>query len=437
MPDLVSFFPALRPRLGRLGFLAATGFGAMALGAGFPAQARVGDAAWAQCVWRTAPVSAGNWLGMETPRWADNLATPAERLGHRLIAVCNGEAADERRPNRNPSWDALKSALRRARPRDAGTSETGAPNVLLCSHRARASGRNSVYRIDIVREAAGARTIVFQQYFQGQEDRLLRLPQDLRIIPAPETELTVACEAIASTGGLADAEVGTDGVEIAERKGAATRAFTILAALIAGAFAAQGASAQIASGFSGSSSTTDMGAEEAWQTLRAFGTCYASRYLPDALALIATEPASRAEAETYRRLFRRDNQYCLGDGTELRMSVTMVRGAIAEGLYRNGAALPPALAQSVPASGVPIRTLSEAARCYVATHRDRARALVGETAPASRQELAALDRMAPDFFRCVPATARGRQFNATQIRYRLAEALLRTPPPPYASAGQR
>jgi hypothetical protein len=38
--------------------------------------------------------------------------------------------------------------------------------------------------------------------------------------------------------------------------------------------------------------------------------------------------------------------------------------------------------------------------------------------------------MGPDFFRCVPPNARTYQFRATDVRYRLAEALLRLRPEP-------
>lgn len=217
------------------------------------------------------------------------------------------------------------------------------------------------------------------------------------------------------------------------RRRAKTFTFLGITALMAGGLAEQSAAAQISSGYSGTSTTSTFGSDEAWRTLRAFGYCYASRNLPGALALIATEPGSRTEADTYRRLFRGDSQ-CLGGDTELRMSLIMVRGAIAEGLYRHGAALPANLVLPVPEPGAPIRTLSEAARCYTAAHRDRVRALVDETRPGSRQEFAALTDMAPDFFRCVPDTARGRQFDSTQLRFRLAEALLRMPA---ASAGPR
>ncbi|MEA3042510.1 MAG: hypothetical protein QOJ53_2329 [Sphingomonadales bacterium] len=215
------------------------------------------------------------------------------------------------------------------------------------------------------------------------------------------------------------------------------RVFIGIAALLAAGLTHQAASAQVGAGYSGSSSMTTFDNEEGMRTLGVFGICYASNNLTDALALIATEPGSRAEADTYRRLFRRDSQSCLGEATELRVPVSLVRGAIAEGLYKRGAALPANLALAAPAAGAPIRTLSEAARCYIAAHRDEARALVERIPPGGRRELAALNAMAPAFFRCVPDTARGRSFDATLIRFRLAEALFRMAPAPPAAAGQR
>jgi len=98
--------------------------------------------------------------------------------------------------------------------------------------------------------------------------------------------------------------------------------------------------------------------------------------------------------------------------------------------------LPPNLALTPPPPGTAIRTLSEAARCYTSGHRQQVRTLIEQTQPGSRQELAALTEMAPDFFRCIPDTARGRRFDTAQIRYRLAEALYRMPATSPAPAGQ-
>ena len=213
------------------------------------------------------------------------------------------------------------------------------------------------------------------------------------------------------------------------RNAAWKHAAMVLTAAGAVVLTAASASAQIAPGQSGSSTTmvfTDNG--EAFRTLNAFAACYARQNTARALELIATEPATREEAQTYRRLFSRDNRSCLGENTELRMPVAMVRGAIAEGLYKNRIALPANLVQSAPAPGE-VRTLSEAARCYTATHREQVRALVEQTTAGSRREFEALGEIAGDFFQCVPETARGRRFDPTQVRFRLAEALLRLPTP--------
>ena len=185
--------------------MAALGFGALFLAFGAPADARVGDGAWAECVWRTAPESAQNWLGMRAPVWTDNLATPAEMLGHRLIAVCSNEAADERRPNRNPNWNQLISAVRRARPDQPATSEEGAPSVWLCRNMIRVGDLDTTYRVDIERRAGDSRITVFQQYFTQHQGQAVRMPQDLRALPPAGAQTSVECRAIASTGALADA----------------------------------------------------------------------------------------------------------------------------------------------------------------------------------------------------------------------------------------
>jgi hypothetical protein len=197
-------------------------------------------------------------------------------------------------------------------------------------------------------------------------------------------------------------------------------------AMAAGAGLACPSVAQIASGYSGSSSMTYLGEDQVWDTVSTFGTCYAGTSRREALTLIATEPNSPAETETYRKLFRKPYQSCLGDVTSLSVPISMVRGAIAEGLYRKKVPLPANLLQSVPAPGK-IHNLSQAALCYVAGHADKARALIATTRAGSKKEFEAVMALMPDFSHCIPAGARNVQFDATQIRFRLAEALLRLP----------
>jgi hypothetical protein len=191
--------------------------------------------------------------------------------------------------------------------------------------------------------------------------------------------------------------------------------------------AAAPAAAQLPPGVSGYSSTivtTDN--EEALRTLTAFATCYARTNSADGFALLATDPGSVAESTTYRRMFRSDNQACLGEDTSLSVPVTFVRGAIAEALLERGAPVPAALVRAAPAPGAEIRKYSEAARCYAASHGTEIRTLLASS-PGGQRELAALRPLADDFFHCMPASAQDRRFNATHLRYMLAEALLRLP----------
>ena len=69
------------------------------------------------------------------------------------------------------------------------------------------------------------------------------------------------------------------------------------------------------------SGTTTQGyirGQEAWSSLGDFGRCYASSERKDALKLVATRPGSVEEAQTYKELFVKSDQSCLGSITELR-----------------------------------------------------------------------------------------------------------------------
>jgi hypothetical protein len=201
-------------------------------------------------------------------------------------------------------------------------------------------------------------------------------------------------------------------------------AFSRLALGAAALACAGAASAQLAPGRSGSSTTKYLSSEESMVALVVFGRCYAKQQPEKAMRLIATEPTSRAEAQTYIELFRKSDEACLGDVSSMSIDLPLVRGAIAEGLYRSNVALPPALMQTAPAPAE-VRNLAGAARCYTAAHRQEVRALLAETKAGSRKEFDAVSRLMPDFYKCVPGGAKF-NFSATVIRFRLAEALLRT-----------
>jgi hypothetical protein len=184
--------------------------------------------------------------------------------------------------------------------------------------------------------------------------------------------------------------------------------------------------AQISNGASGSSTMTYLSNEQSMEEVVGFGACYAKEHPEKALKLIATRPASREEAQTYVALFKKPYQACLGDVTRLSADLNLIRGAIAQGLYKRQTPLPAALMQTAPAPAQ-VRNLSDAARCYVATHREEARRVVADTKVGGRKEFDAIMKLLPDFLKCVPKSAKA-QFTATLVRFRLAEALLRTAP---------
>jgi hypothetical protein len=207
------------------------------------------------------------------------------------------------------------------------------------------------------------------------------------------------------------------------------------AALAAAVGGALSASAQIAPSLSGHSTLQVYNDRQTvMAALMSFGECYAKNKTAKALRLIATEPTSRAERQTYIELFRNSDEACLGDISSLAADVPLVRGAIAEGLYRDRIPLPPALMQTAPAPA-DVRDLSGAARCYTVSHRNEVRALLAETKPGGRKEYDGLARLMPDFLKCVPAGAK-MNFAAAVIRFRLAEALLRTSGPAAPAGGK-
>ena len=208
----------------------------------------------------------------------------------------------------------------------------------------------------------------------------------------------------------------------------------IFALLSLGAAAGPGASAsaQLAPGLSGKSTTYYAGREESLRDLTFFGRCYAKKNRDDALALIATRPSSAEEARVYAKLFGRDNLLCLAPGTSLRAPLAYVRGAIAEGLFLAEGRVPPSHALPVPAPAQ-VRNLSDAARCYAAGHKEQVQTVLA-TRVGSREENEAVSALLSDFAACLPAGVKV-NFDATVIRFRLAEALLRLQPGGAGAAG--
>ena len=193
-------------------------------------------------------------------------------------------------------------------------------------------------------------------------------------------------------------------------------AFAVLAALPSAA-AAQSQPVQSTSFYAGG--------QEAWDVLSFFGDCYASQQSDDAIKLVSTKPDSVEEAKAYKQLVAKQNQPCLGYATSMHVSYQMVRGAIAEGLYRHSKPLPAALAVTTAPSVSQVRNFMDAALCFTATHRDEVRKLLATTHLGTKAEDEAVTALLPGLNACVPPNARKISITSPMIRVRLAEAMWR------------
>jgi len=195
--------------------------------------------------------------------------------------------------------------------------------------------------------------------------------------------------------------------------------------LAAIAILAGGASAQIASGRSGTSTAEWRNNVQAFGDLTAFGRCLVRSGSTSSFALLATDPGSREETALFDRLVFREEEPCLAGGTRMTLSIIYARGSIAEALLETRAEVPDAL--RLPAPGpTGARDLGGVARCYAGAHRAEVQALLA-TPAGSAEELAAVSTLWTGFRTCFPPNFNVR-LNAHWIRYLLAEALLRLPP---------
>ena len=182
------------------------------------------------------------------------------------------------------------------------------------------------------------------------------------------------------------------------------------------------AAAQLATGRSGSSSTTISDSEKVFlENLWVYGTCFADNLRDDTRAFLATTRGSAEESAVYARV-RGVKLYCVGQEMYFNAPVQMLRGAVAEGAYRKmvkrGAA--PIVTPEPPG---PLATTSTGGmRCYVAGHAAAAHALIFDTRPGSGKEERTINAMLPDFFRCLsPRVAV--DMSAVEFRYGVVEAL--------------
>ncbi|MEP3722970.1 MAG: hypothetical protein ABJM59_02185, partial [Parasphingorhabdus sp.] len=168
-----------------------------------------GDKNWAICVWDSAPQSAEAWVKLTPPTWRSDFADKSVVLGHRIFAICNDVSAKELSPNKEPKWKSLSKRLSRLRPDQVPNEPSSDLQVLRCSSSMLdEEGEKRTFLVDIVkRNAAGDDLVVHQQYFDylSQIDKVVRIPQGLRIVPKDKGEVTRDCQVINPDGSLSDA----------------------------------------------------------------------------------------------------------------------------------------------------------------------------------------------------------------------------------------
>ena len=162
------------------------------------AAAKVGDKAWAQCVWASDPEAAQSWLGMELPNWQSDCEATQVLLGFRLIALCSEEAANEVKVNREPNWKRMNSALSAAGSSRTGSAQSSFADAFLCRNFA----DGALFLNEFVRRSAERDVIVHRQYFADYEGAPSKMPQDLRVLPEAGVEQSRECLKINSAGEL-------------------------------------------------------------------------------------------------------------------------------------------------------------------------------------------------------------------------------------------
>lgn len=189
---------------------------------------------------------------------------------------------------------------------------------------------------------------------------------------------------------------------------------------------ASSASAQLSPGTSGSSGAAREGTEkDYWYIIRYMGNCLAGAKTEQMKEFLATKPASRDEDRVFKKLFNRRYNACMQSFVQVRFRRAHLRGAVAEGLYRDHAA---ALGESwAPNLTQPddIASLHDFAQCYVANNFERVDRFLDQTKLGSSDEHRAVVDMAQGFSDCLPQY-REVTLDPVEVRLALAEAMYRT-----------
>lgn len=172
------------------------------------AQAKVGDKNWASCVWQSDPSAATKWLELDVPTWQDNMETPSELLGFRLIALCVSTSSDEEMLDKLPKWKSLAKQLSKSKPKAIEQPINIDVDAMRCSSSTiDDDGEERTFLVDIVKRDSQSEVVIFQQYFDfiPQLRKAARIPQGFRVVPKDTSEVQRKCQIINSDGSLSDA----------------------------------------------------------------------------------------------------------------------------------------------------------------------------------------------------------------------------------------
>lgn len=196
---------------------------------------------------------------------------------------------------------------------------------------------------------------------------------------------------------------------------------------------ATGAQAQLAPGYSGTSTAPVVGTEEEfWYSLAELGRCFAAGRARQVQALLTTRRGTAAENRAFDTLMGRYTS-CLRAAHSLRAARPTIRSALAEGMYKQMTKTPLSpvafdrpremTMEEARALG-PIGILGTVADCFVARHPAQAHGLVTGTPMGTRAEADAVGRYGTMLAQCTPPRMR-LQFDPSDLRLAIAEALYR------------
>jgi hypothetical protein len=129
------------------------------------AEAKVGDAQWAACVWGSDQEGALNWLKMATPGWQDKFGLPTEMLALRLLAKCDATPADPKKPNRVPNWKSIQQLVKRSQPKVLPVSGPSSIETSLCQYFSVKGSDRALYLAEVMRVERSTSVTVYQTYF--------------------------------------------------------------------------------------------------------------------------------------------------------------------------------------------------------------------------------------------------------------------------------